>query len=271
MAPNRSSSSSCSASSAAIFAEGCRGASGGDRRGGWPCGALARQAGSPTRVHAGALIGFVGELDQLLLGDGEVVARTKLLADGAEATLDLGLRHTDHTARPRVAVSGDFWGTMGRCVSSPGPVPSRCLSSGAVATMPLRPASSCANPRIRHQVVTSSARARSSTRPSHRQAGPTSPAPRQRACSTPVCRRKSRCGFSNPAVSWCSTTTLSSVRNLSSSGRSVHRRSWSLLRPRHCRRECRHRLDLEALVFGRRPPHLEAFAAERPADAPGLD
>ena len=78
----------------------------------------------------------------------------KLLADGAEAALDLGLRHASIIRRrPRVAVSGDFWGTMCRCVSSPGPVPSRCLSSGAVATMPLRPASSCANPRIRHQAA----------------------------------------------------------------------------------------------------------------------
>ncbi|MGB0501365.1 MAG: DUF3105 domain-containing protein, partial [Acidimicrobiales bacterium] len=46
---------------------------------------------------------------------------------------------------------------MCSCVSSPGPVPSRCLSSGAVATTPLRPVSSCANPRIRHQASTSSA------------------------------------------------------------------------------------------------------------------
>ena len=56
------------------------------------------------------IIGFVSELDQLFLGDGEVVARgSKLLADGAEATLDLGLRHTRIIRRrPRVAVSGDF-------------------------------------------------------------------------------------------------------------------------------------------------------------------
>ena len=184
------------------------------------------------------VIGFVGELDQLLLGDGEVVARgSKLLADGAEAALDLGLRHTR-------SYGPSLRGRVRRFLGHDGPmrlVAWACALSllvvGCGGDDAAEAWSSCANPRIRHQVVTSSARARSSTRPSHRQAGPTLPAPRQRACSTPVCRRKSRCGFSNPAVSWCSTTTLSSVRNLSSSGRSVHRRSWSLLRPRHCRRE----------------------------------